>query len=326
MDYWKDKKVFVTGCNGFLGSWLAKTLVDRGARVTGLIRDEIHDSFLVSSGSVDKINLVYGVVQDYELIERVLNEHDIDTCFHLAAQAIVEVANRGPLSTFKTNIQGGWNILEAARRCPDVKRIAIASSDKAYGSHNRLPYTEEFNLQGRHPYDASKSCLDILAQMYFHTYGLPLAISRSANIYGPGDLNFSRIIPDTIRALILDQRPIIRSDGKFIRDYIFVQDAVESYLTLAEHLDRKQIQGQAFNFGNQQPINVLDLVEKIIAISGKQNLKPQILSTAKYEIKEQHLDTKKAQDVLKWRPQYSLDQGLRKTYAWYERYLNGEAK
>lgn len=326
IDYWKDKNVFITGCNGFLGSWLTKTLVDCGAKVTGLIRDEISDSLLASSGYIHKINLVYGTAEEYELIERVLNEHNIDTCFHLAAQAIVAVANRNPLSTFRSNILGGWNILEASRRCHNVKRIVIASSDKAYGSHKRLPYKEEFKLQGMHPYDASKSCLDILSQMYFHTYGLPVGISRCANIYGPGDLNFSRIIPDTMRALILNKRPIIRSDGKFIRDYLFVEDAVESYLSLARGLEHKGIQGEAFNFGNQKPINVLELVEKIIAISGKKNLKAKILSVAKYEIKEQYLDCEKAKEVLKWRPRYSLIRGLKQTYIWYERYLKEKTK
>ena len=323
INYWRDKKVLITGCNGFLGSWLTKTLVDLGAKVTGLIRDEISDSLLVSSGYIKKINQVRGTVEDYDLMERVLNEHNIDTCFHLAAQAIVDVANKNPLSTFKSNIMGGWNVLEACRRCDNVKRIVIASSDKAYGSQKKLPYREDFRLQGLHPYDVSKSSLDMISLMYFHTYRLPLGISRCANIYGPGDLNFSRIIPDTIRALVLNKRPIIRSDGKFIRDYLFVEDAVEAYLNLARNLDRKNIRGQAFNFGNQKPISVLELVRKIIAISGKKKNKPKILSKAKYEIKEQHLDCKKARALLKWRPTYNLDKGLEHTYVWYEKYLEG---
>jgi len=324
--YWRNKKVFITGCNGFLGSWLTKTLVDYGARVTGLIRDEVPDSLLVSKGYINKINQIRGTMEDYELIERALNEDSIDTCFHLAAQAIVEVANRNPLSTFRSNIMGGWNVLEACRRCHSVKRVVIASSDKAYGIHKKLPYKEDFKLQGTHPYDASKSCLDILSLMYFHTYGVPVGISRCANIYGPGDLNFSRIIPDTMRSLILDRRPIIRSDGKFVRDYIFVEDVVDSYLALARNLDRKEVRGQAYNFGNQKPINVLDLVRKIIVISGKEKLKPKILAKAKYEIKKQYLDTKKARTMLKWRPSYNLDKGLEHTYAWYEEYLEGMSK
>jgi len=320
MNYWQDKNVFITGCNGFVGSWLTKTLVDLGANVTGLIRDKMPDSILASTGYIHKINLIYGTTEDYELIKRIINEHCIDTCFHLAAQSIVEVANREPLSTFRSNILAGWNVLEACRQ-PSIKRVVIASSDKAYGSHKTLPYKEDFKLDGRHPYDASKSCVDILSQMYFNTYSLPVGISRCANIYGPGDLNFSRIIPDTMRALILGKKPIIRSDGTFIRDYLFVEDAVTAYLVLARNLDRKSIQGQAFNFGNQKPISVLHLAEKIVVISGKRNFKPKILSKARCEIKEQYLDCAKAMRILKWKPKYSLEKGLKRSYAWYKKHL-----
>ena len=325
--FWQGRRCLIVGVDGFLGGHLAKRLVAEGAKVVGASPYSREVSSLKLLGVESSIEHITNAnVADLDAVQRVFGNHATDICFHLAAVATLPEAAESPLTTFEVNVKGTWNVLEAARRCSTIGAVIVASSDKAYGSHKRLPYKEEFKLQGMHPYDASKSCLDILSQMYFHTYGLPVGISRCANIYGPGDLNFSRIIPDTMRALILNKRPIIRSDGKFVRDYIFVKDAVESYLTLAENLDRKEIQGEAFNFGNQRPINVLNLVGRIIVISGKKNLKPKILSTAKYEIKEQYLDSKKAQDLLKWRPKYSLDEGLQQTYAWYKRHLKGKAK
>ena len=319
--YWKDKNVFVTGATGFVGSWLTKALVENGASVVCLIRDVVPRSFLFSTGTINKVNIVYGCLEDYMTVERILNEYEIDTCFHLAAQSIVGVANRSPISTFKSNIMGTWNILEACRHSKSIRRVVIASSDKAYGTHNQLPYKEDYKLLGLHPYDVSKSCADILSQTYYHAYKLPVGISRCANIYGGGDLNFNRIIPETIRSVINDKNPIIRSDGTYIRDYLYIQDAVESYLTLAKHLKDPSISGQAFNFGSEKPISVLDLVNKIIDISGKTNLKPEILNIAKGEIERQYLSCGKARELLGWKASITLEEGLERTYLWFKNFL-----
>ncbi|MGD8858228.1 MAG: GDP-mannose 4,6-dehydratase, partial [Chloroflexota bacterium] len=247
--FWQDRRVLVTGCSGFLGSWLSKRLTAVGADVIGLIRDQVPDSELVRSGQLSKIYVVAGDVNDYALIERTLAEYEIDTIFHLAAQTIVTIANRAPLSTFETNIKGTWVMLEAARRNPTVSRIVVASSDKAYGTQAQLPYREDSPLVGRHPYDVSKSCADLIAQTYAHSYDMPIVVTRFANLYGGGDLNWNRIVPGTIRSVIRGERPIIRSDGTFRRDYLFVDDAVGGYMEVAQAIDRPEIKGQAFNFG-----------------------------------------------------------------------------
>jgi len=322
MKYWQGKTVLVTGCTGFVGSWLTIELIKKGANVVGLIRDILKNSMLNSNGIKEKLNIVYGDIEDYPLVERTFNEYNIDTCFHLAAQSIVSTANRSPLSTFKANIMGTCNILEAARQIKTIKRLVIASSDKAYGDQEKLPYVEEMRLLGRNPYDASKACADILAQTYHKSFSLPVGISRCGNIYGPGDLNFNRIVPDTMRSLIFNKNPIIRSDGTYLRDYIFVKEAVEAYLLLAKELDNPDIHGQAFNFGTENPIKVLDLVDLMIKISGKTKLKPEILNTAKCEIKDQYLSSKKAREMLNWKNKYSLEDGLKETYSWYEEFLS----
>ena len=268
------------------------------------------------SGTSKKMNLVHGKLEDYSLIERVLNEYEVETCFHVGAQTIVTIANRGPLSTFESNIKGTWNVLEACRNYDLVERLVVASSDKAYGAHENLPYKEEFSLLGSHPYDVSKSCADLLALAYFKTYSLPVAITRFGNLFGGGDLNFNRIVPGTMRSVIFDESPIIRSDGRYTRDYVFVSDAVEGYLKLAENLDRREVKGEAFNFSNETPIDVLDLVKTIISLSGKK-LEPKIIGTAKNEIRDQFLSSEKAKEILEWKPSHSLDEGLSKTFKWY---------
>ena len=324
--FWKGKEVFITGASGFLGSWLTKTLVGKGANVTCLIRDLVPSSYLNLSGTIKQVNVVYGCLEDYSVIERALNEYEIDSCFHLGAQAIVGAAVRFPMSTFESNIKGTWNILECVRQNRKVKRVVVASSDKAYGTKGKLPYKEDNCLQGMHPYDVSKSCTDLLAQSYYHTYGVPVAISRCGNFYGGGDLNSSRIVPGTIKSLILDQHPLIRSDGTYIRDYFYIEDVVDAYLSLGENVDREEIVGQAFNFGTGQPITVLDLVKLIIRISGKHHLKPVILNEAKNEIKEQYLSSEKARNLLSWEPRFSLEEGLKRTYKWYEAFLEEKVK
>lgn len=267
--------------------------------------------------------VVLGDLTNYELVARILNEYEIDTCFHLAAQAIVGVANRSPLSTFESNIKGTWNLLEAARQSPLLKRLVVASSDKAYGGHERLPYSEEDPLTPTHPYDTSKACADMLARAYYHTYQMPVVVTRCANIYGGGDLNFSRIVPDTARSVLQGTNPVIRSDGTPVRDFLYVKDAVDAYLTVAEQIDNGQVKGEAFNFGTASPISVLDLVNSIIEISGKTDLRPIIVGEGKTkgEIDRQYLSSEKARGILGWKPEYSLEAGLRETMKWYERFL-----
>jgi len=320
--FWLDRPVFVTGCTGFLGSWLTIALVEAGAAVVGLIRDVVPFSYLRRSGYQDRITIVRGDVTDYGLVERALNEYEIDTVFHLAAQTIVTIANRAPLSTFETNIKGTWVVLEAARRSPKVTCVVVPSSDKAYGVHEKLPYTEGTPLLGCHPYDVSKACADLIAHAYVVTYDLPIAVTRCANLYGGGDLNWNRIVPGTVRSVIRGERPIVRSDGTPLRDYLYVQDAVYAYLTLAERLNEPGVRGEAFNFGMDDPKSVVEMVRVIIAVSDHPELEPVVLSNAPNEIQAQYLDSSKARHVLDWMPRYSLEEGLQETLEWYRQFLN----
>lgn len=319
--FWLDRPVLVTGCTGVLGSWLTMALVDAGAAVTGLIRDEIPFSYLRRSGCEERIRVVRGDVTDYTLLERALNEYEIDTVFHLAAQTIVSIANRAPLSTFETNVRGTWTLLEAARRAPKTSRIVVASSDKAYGIHEELPYTEETPLRGCHPYDVSKACADRIARTYAVTYDLPVTVTRCANLYGGGDLNWSRLIPGTIRSVLRGKPPVIRSDGTLLRDYLYVEDAVAGYLRLAESVGCPQVTGEAFNFGVDNPRSVMEVVQTIIDLSDQPALQPRLLGEAENEIRAQYLDSSKAQRVLGWTPRYSLEEGLQETLSWYREFL-----
>lgn len=320
-NFWRNRRVFITGANGFIGSWLTRALIEKGAKVSVLIKEEILGSLLNSEKP--KLKKVFkGSLVDYRLVERIFKEERPDTCFHVAAQAIVGKANQSPLPTFESNIKGTWNILEVARN-NGIGRMVVASSDKAYGEHKRLPYREDFSLSALHPYDASKACSDILARTYDHTYNLPLAVTRCSNIYGGGDINFSRIIPDAIRSILKNKNPIIRSDGSPLRDYIYIEDVVQAYLTLAEHIGERDVNGQAFNFGTGRPISVLKLVNKIIELSGRKSLRPVILGKGKLkgEIDKQYLDITKAGRLLNWKPRYSLEEGLKKTIEWYKNFL-----
>jgi len=321
--FWQDKNVFVTGAAGLLGSWLTRELVSQGANVTALIRDYVPGSNLYRFGLKNRINIVRGALEDYFLLERSMNEYEVDTVFHLAAQAIVGAANRNPLATFEANIRGTWNLLEACRRNQKVQRLVAASSDKAYGEHEKLPYDESYALQGTHPYDVSKSCTDLICRTYFVTYGLPVCTTRCGNIYGGGDLNFNRIVPGTILSALKGESPIIRSDGLFVRDYIYVEDIVSAYLFLAEKMDTTEIHGEAFNFSNEQPVNVKDLVSRILSLMNKQELEPTVLNEASNEIINQYLTSKKAKTMLGWVPKYALDKGLNETINWYKAYLEG---
>ncbi len=319
--FWRDRRVFVTGCTGLLGSWLSAELLAQGAEVVGLVRDDTPNAWLVQSRTIQQMQIVHGDVVEYALLERALAEYEIEVIFHLAAQTIVTIANRAPLSTFETNIKGTWVLLEAARRNSTVQHIVVASSDKAYGDQAVLPYTETAPLQGRHPYDVSKSCADLIALTYAHSYGLPVVVTRCANLYGGGDLNWNRLVPGTLRSLLRGERPVIRSDGTLRRDYMFVQDAVLAYLLAAEQATAPAVRGQAFNFGLDNPLTVLELTRAMIAISDYPDLEPVVLNSASNEIQDQYLDSHKAQRVLGWRSRYTLEEGLRQTLAWYRRYL-----
>ncbi len=316
--FWDRRRVFVTGCTGLLGSWLTEALVSRGAHVTGLIRDWVPQSRLIQSDTMQHIVTVRGDIEDYPLLERVLNEYEIDTVFHLAAQTIVGTANRNPVSTFETNIRGTWNLLEACRRSPLISRIVIASSDKSYGDQPLLPYAESMPLQGRHPYDVSKSCADLLALAYASTYQLPVAAARCANFFGGGDLNFNRVIPGTIQSVLCGEAPVIRSDGTYVRDYLYAADGAEAYLLLAEQLDRREVAGQAFNFSYGAKLTVLEIVQLVLRLMQREDLEPRILNQATNEIREQWLSSEKAKRELGWAPRHTLEQGLVETIRWYE--------
>lgn len=324
--FWKGKKVLVTGANGFLGSHLSAGLLKRGSRVIGVIKENPRHSYLnsyLSQTKNKKIKIIKSDIVDFEAMIGIFKKHKPDICLHVAAQPIVGLANKSPIATFETNIKGTWNILEASRIFA-TKAVVVASSDKAYGEHKRLPYTEEAALLALHPYDASKSCTDILTRVYAHTYGLNSAVTRCANIYGPGDFNFSRIIPDTMRSAIMDKNPVIRSDGTPLRDYIYIDDVVDAYLVLAKKLYYKKVNsGEAFNFGSCRPISVLSLVRKILSIANKPYLQPVILSKTKIkgEIDRQYLSSCKASRKLGWKSSVSIDAGLSKTHHWYANYL-----
>lgn len=322
LKYWKDKNVFITGVTGLLGPWLVKELLRQEANVFVLIRDFVAESTFFVEGLDKKTNVIIGDLLDFNLLQRVLNEFDINTVFHLGAQAIVGIANRSPISTFRSNIEGTWNLLEACRLSPWTKKIVVASSDKAYGAQEKLPYKEDAPMQGRHPYDVSKSCADLLAQSYFHTYKLPVCVTRCGNFFGGGDLHFNRIVPGTIKTVLQGMCPIIRSNGLFIRDYIYVKDVVGAYLTLAEKMDDSSVVGQCFNFSTDQPFNVIQMVELILDVMGCSDLRPIIQNQVCNEIPEQHLCSVKAHDVLGWRAKYGVRAGLIQTVEWYKNFLS----
>jgi CDP-glucose 4,6-dehydratase len=319
--FWRDRRVFVTGCTGLVGAWTVRALRERGAHVVGLIRDQVPGSELLRGGLYQEIDVVRGCVEDQPLLERALAEYEIQTVFHLAAQTIVGIANRSPLSTFETNIKGTWCLLEAARRCGTNPLVVVASSDKAYGDQDKLPNTEDAPLQGRHPYDASKSCTDILALTYHNTYRLPVCVTRCGNFYGGGDLNWNRIVPGTIRSVLRNEAPVIRSDGSYIRDYFYVKDGAAAYLHLAECMARQpEVAGQAFNFSNEIQVSVLNLVARILRLMHSK-LTPEVRGEALHEIKHQYLSAAKARQMLNWRPRYELDEALSETIAWYRAYF-----
>jgi CDP-glucose 4,6-dehydratase len=320
--FWKQRRVFVTGGTGLLGSTLIEALLAQSASVTCLLRDWIPDSKLLESDLLARTTVVRGELEDLSVLMRAINEHEIDTVFHLGAQTIVGTAARSPLSTFEANIRGTWNVLEACRLAPRlVERVVVASSDKAYGEHATLPYTEDAPLQGRFPYDVSKSCADLIALSYWHTYQAPVAVTRCGNLFGGGDLNFNRLIPGTIRSVLQGQRPVIRSDGTFVRDYFYVRDAADAYLQLAERMPGEAFLGRAFNFGTETPVSVLECVGQILKLMGRPDLEPVILNEASREIPRQYLDCTRARDAMNWHPRWSVEDAMRETIDWYADWL-----
>jgi CDP-glucose 4,6-dehydratase len=319
--FWRDQPVLVTGATGLVGGWLVRRLLAAGAQVVCLVRDWVPACEVARSGLLEQVTIVRGDVCDQALLERALGEHEVQSVFHLAAQTIVGIANRNPASTFEANVRGTWALLEACRRSPRVGQIIVASSDKAYGDQDKLPYDEDTPLQGRHPYDVSKSCADLIAQSYAHTFGLPVVVTRCGNFYGGGDLNWNRIVPGTIRSVLRGERPVIRSDGQFVRDYFYVEDGAAAYLRLAEHLARDRgLTGEAFNFSNEIQVTVLDLVGAILRLIGS-DLRPDVRNEASNEIRHQYLSATKARERLGWKPLFDLETGLRKTIAWYREYF-----
>jgi CDP-glucose 4,6-dehydratase len=324
---WSKRRVFVTGATGIVGSWLVKRLLEHGTYVVVLVRDWDPQSELIRSGDVMQTSVVNGRLEDYATLERAINEHEVDTVFHLAAQPIVTTALRNPLPTFEANVRGTYNLLDACRvHRSRVKSVVVASSDKAYGDAPTLPYTEDMPVNGRHPYDVSKSCTDLIGMSYAHTYELPVTIARCGNIYGGGDLNWSRIVPGTIRSLWAGERPVIRSNGRFTRDYIYVDDVVTAYLTLGERAQDANVRGEAFNFSPETRVQVLEITRVIQRLMGRTDLEPLILDQARAEILDQYLDSSKAKNGLGWNAQHTLEDGLRRTITWYERYLEGTAR
>jgi len=323
-DFWLDRPTFVTGATGLVGGWLVRRLLDAGADVVCLVRDWVPQSELARTRLTERAKTVRGDVRDRSVLERALGEFEIDTAIHLAAQTIVTIANRNPMSTFETNIAGTWSLLEACRRSPTVKQVVLASSDKAYGEHENLPYSEGAPLLGRHPYDVSKACADLLGQAYAQTYGLNVGITRCGNFYGGGDLNWNRIVPGTIRSVLRGRRPIIRSDGLYVRDYFYVEDGAAAYMHLAECLAAApDLKGEAFNFSNENQVTVLDVTRRILDLM-ESRLEPIVRNEVVNEIRHQYLNAEKARRLLKWSPFFSLDDGLRETIDWYRRFLGAE--
>lgn len=323
--FWSGKRVFVTGAFGLLGSTIVELLNQLGASIVVLQRDFVPSSRLFETEAFKKVTVVRGDFEDYDLVYRVLNDYEIDTVFHVGAQAIAPIANRAPVPTLKTNIMGTVNVLEAARLSPTVKRVLVASSDKAYGAQPVLPYSEEASLNGRHPYDVSKSCTDLISQMYFYTFKLPVCVTRCGNLYGPGDLNFNRVVPETIKNA-LEGKPLqVRTDGTFVRDYFFVKDAANGYLTIAENMDRPEVVGQPFNLSTGNRFTVLDIAGRVLAAVGRSDLTPVILNQAKAEIHDQTLSSAKAGRLLSWSPKYTVEEGLAETVAWYRAYFQKQS-
>lgn len=314
------RSILVTGAYGLVGGWLVRALRDAGARVTVLRRDELPRSPLLVMGLEPSVTVVHGDICDPGLIERALAEHEVQDVFHLAAQTIVPTANRSPVSTFETNIRGSWMVLEACR-LHGAERVVVASSDKAYGPSAELPYREHFPLAPLYPYDVSKAATDLLARSYWHTWQLPVAVTRFANVYGGGDANGSRLVPEAVSAALAGRPPVVRSDGSPERDFLYVEDAVGAYVAISDALGRGEARGEAFNAGGGRPHRVLDVVELICRLAGS-GVKPDVrgAGTPSGEIDRQWADFSKLQALTGWEPRVPLEEGLRRTIAWERTY------
>lgn len=319
MSFWTDRRTFVTGATGLLGSHLVSELIASGADVVCLVRDAVSRSHFSRMRLHEKVTVVRGSLTNYPLLERTLAEYEVDTVFHLGAQTIVGIANRQPMSTWESNVRGSYNLLEACRRNSQrVTRVVVASSDKAYGDQPTLPYHEDSPLEGRFPYDCSKSCTDLIATSYHRSFGVPVCITRCGNLFGAGDLNWNRLVPGTIRSALRGERPVIRSDGSFVRDYFYVADAVHSYMSLASQMDAPGVVGEAFNFSDDKPLNVLEMTRLVLAACGRPDLEPDVRAEATNEIAKQYLSSDKARRLLSnWQPRFGLEQGLDLTVGWY---------
>jgi CDP-glucose 4,6-dehydratase len=321
--FWKGKTVFVTGATGLMGGWLVKALLREGAEIVALVRDAAPKSMAVREGLIDEIAVVTGELESLETMQRAIAEYEPHTVFHLAAQPLVQVAKRDPVGTLRANVMGTWNVLEACRLAGH-SNVVVASSDKAYGASEKLPYKETQPLEGRYPYDVSKSCADLVAQMYAATYGVKVAIARCGNLFGGGDLNFSRTIPGVVKATLAGERFVIRSDGKFVRDFLYVKDAAEAYLLLGERLaEDAAVAGEAFNFSLETRLTVLEIVEMTLGIMRRKDLEPVIQNAASAEIREQYLDAGKAREKLRWKPKYAMEEAIAETVEWYREHLGG---
>lgn len=316
--FFKGKNICITGATGLLGSNLTKKLIELNANITILQRDYVAESLLIKSEDIKKINVVRGEIEDFELLLRILNEYEIEFVFHLGAQTIVPIANNNPLSTFDSNIKGTWNLLEACRIINKNIKIIVASTDKVYGTQEKLPYTEEMELKGIFPYDVSKICTELIAKSYSNTYELPITIIRCGNMFGPGDLNFNRIVPGCIKSAILNETLEIRSNGKFIRDYVFIDDVVDGLLKVAENIEKTK--NDVFNISTDNRLTVIDVVNKISQIT-KKEIKIKILNKAKNEIRDQYLSSEKIFKKLGWKAKNTFEEGIKKTLPWYENYF-----
>lgn len=326
MSSWDGMRVLVTGCTGFVGAWLCDELLRDGAEVTGLVWPSASMAAYERLSLPERIREVPGDINDGVLLRSVLHDGEIDAVFHLAAQAIVTQANQSPTETYDVNVRGTWTLLDAIREAaPAVRRIVVATSDKVYGDQPVLPYSEQTPLGAVHPYDVSKACADLVATSYAKSFGMPVAIIRCGNIYGGGDLNMGRLIPGTIRSILAGERPFIRSDGTLTRDYVHVQDVQRAYVRTAEALDQPRFRGEAFNFGNERPVSVLEVVELILQYLGRPDLRPVIGNVASGEILHQWLQSSKARRELCWEPAVSLEEGLRETVAWYQDFFRTDA-
>ena len=323
--FWNDRPVLVTGGTGLLGGWLVRELLERHSQVTVLVRDGAPHSLFMRSGFDLRATIVHGSLEDPALMRRTLAEYGVQTVFHLAAQTQVRVARADPVATLETNVRGTWTLLEAARAWGRAD-VVVASSDKAYGEPPTLPYTEDQPLRGRYPYDVSKSCADLICGMYAATYALPVIITRCANLYGGGDLNFERLIPGVMRSTMQGERFVVRSDGQFVRDYLYVEDAVSAYLRLAEGLAAdRTLTGEAFNVGADERHSVLEVVREILRLLNRQDLEPIVRGEVSAEIREQYLSAAKARRQLGWAPRHSFAEGLTRTAAWYRAYFDHES-